>query len=446
MSSGSSPNTIYAVSTGRGAAGVAVIRLSGPAAFAAAQALTDKSLPLPRQAALRRFRHPTTTELLDMGLLLLFPGPHSFTGEDVAELHIHGGLAVVAGMLDALAELPELAAAQAGAFTRRAFDNNRLDLTEVEGLADLIAAETEGQRRQALRQMQGALGALVGGWRDRLVRALAYVEADIDFGEDEGDVPEGLGASVRPDVVALAREISAHLATEGGRGERLRDGLVIAILGPPNAGKSSLINAIARRDVAIVSDIAGTTRDAIEVRLNLGGAPVSLIDTAGLRDSADPIEQEGMRRARAAADQADAVIWLEGNAETVIASGAKQSSHTFTVMNKVDLTPETPSGLRENRFYLSAKNGDGVDVLLDALTRFAAEQIGETQAPAITRAYQREALHACQAALARALAQADPVLAAEDLRLAVRALGRITGRVDVEDLLDVIFSAFCIGK
>ncbi|MCB2102434.1 MAG: tRNA uridine-5-carboxymethylaminomethyl(34) synthesis GTPase MnmE, partial [Rhodobacterales bacterium] len=361
---------------------------------------------------------------------------------DVAELHLHGGRAVVAGVLAALAARPGLRLAEPGEFTRRAFDNGRLDLTEVEGLADLIAAETEAQRRQALRQMRGALGALCEGWRGRLVHALAYLEATIDFSDE--DITVDLDGQVRPVLADLRTAISAHL-DDGHRGERLRDGVRIAIVGPPNAGKSSLLNALARRDVAIVSETAGTTRDVIEVHLDLGGAPVIVADTAGLRDTVDAVEAEGVRRARARAAEADLRLLVLDATGPLDVSLDPGEGETLVLVNKVDLAPPgwaPPAGA----LALSVKTGAGLDHLLTALAERVGGAADAGAAALITRARHREALTETLAALDRCDGDGDPELLAEDLRLAARALGRIAGRVDVEDLLDVIFRDFCIGK
>src|SRR5437868_4140749 len=300
-------STIFALSSGRPPAAIAVVRVSGPRARSALEALAK--LPEPRRAALRRLRKPGTQDVLDDALVLWLPGPNTETGEDMAELHLHGGRAVVAAVLDALGKLPGLRPAEAGEFTRRAFTNGRLDLTAVEGLADLVFAETEAQRAQAMRQYQGLLGERAESWRQRLIGALALVEARIDF-SDEVDVPEDLVGPALRAARELLEEIEETLHDEH-RGERLREGLVVAIAGPPNAGKSSLLNRLARREAAIVSPYPGTTRDVIEVHLDLGGYPVTLLDTAGVRDSDDPVEQEGVRRARARAQAADLVLWIE---------------------------------------------------------------------------------------------------------------------------------------
>jgi tRNA modification GTPase len=408
-------------------------------------------------AHLRRLADPDSRAELDRALVLWFAGPASYTGEDMAELHLHGGRSVVAAVVGALSRRPELRPADPGEFTRRAFDNGKLDLSEVEGLADLIDAETEAQRRQALRQMTGELSRLTEAWRRRLLSGLAHLEAAIDFPEE--DLPESLLDDARTEAAELGGEIGRYLA-DRGRGERLRDGLQIAIVGPPNSGKSSLLNALARRDVAIVSELAGTTRDVIEVHLDLGGYPVTLADTAGLRSLAesggDTVEREGMRRARGRAAAADLKLavfdvtkWpnLEPEALAVV------DRDTLAVLNKIDLGPEIPdqpgpAALRDRpRFAISARTGQGLDRLLEEIERRVVESLGVAgAAPLVTRARHRKALEDCRAALERVAAAALPELAAEDLRLAARALGRIAGRVDVEEVLDVIFRDFCIGK
>jgi tRNA modification GTPase len=428
--------TIYALSSGRAAAGVAIIRLSGPAAPEALRQLTG-SVPQLRRATLRTLRHPQTAAALDQALVLAFAAPHSATGEDMAELHIHGGVAVIEAVLAALALIPDLVPAAPGDFTRRAFDHGKLDLAQVEGLADLIAAETDAQRQQALRQMDGGLSRLYEGWRQQLIQALAFVEADIDFADGEDDVPDGIGARAAAMLQTVQREMAAHLADDG-RGERLRDGYTIAITGPPNAGKSSLLNVLAKRDVAIVSPIAGTTRDSIDVHLNLSGYPVTVIDTAGLRDTADPIEAEGVRRARAKAASADLILALQ-DAAVPLDCGEDRILH---IQTKIDLHPVAPEGRG-----ISVLTGAGLSALIAELTARAAAAMAIGDAPAITRARHRSALTQTVEHLQMACTQDhDLVLAAEELRLAARALGRITGRVDVEDVLDVIFSSFCIGK
>lgn len=445
------PQTIYALSTAPGRAGVAVIRISGPQAGDALLALIGGVLPRPRSASLRRLRAEDGT-LLDEGMVLWFPRPHSFTGEDVVELQVHGGRAVLAALFEALARLPGLRLAEPGEFSRRAFENGKLDLTEAEGLGDLINAETEAQRKQALRQMQGALGQLYEGWRNQLTRALAHLEADIDFPDE--DLPAGVAAEVMPQIARLREEIAAHLA-DNRRGERLRDGLMVAILGAPNVGKSSLLNALSNREAAIVSEIPGTTRDVIEVHLDLGGYPVILADTAGLRDSADRIESEGVARALKRAEAADLkLVVLDATKKSVPKETlALIDTDAIVVANKTDAA-SIPAGYEVNGrpvLGVSVRNGAGMSALLDALEKDVVARIGMTGSATLTRARHREALTDCVAALDRFLTgngrnNPAPELAAEDVRLAARALGRITGRIDVEDLLDVIFRDFCIGK
>ncbi len=438
-------DTIFALASAPGRAGVQVVRLSGPGAGGALRALAGR-LPPPRMATLAALRDPAMGEVFDKALILWFPAPASFTGEDVAELHLHGGRAVLQAATAALGALG-LRVAEPGEFSRRAFEHGKLDLTEAEAIADLVDAETAAQRRQALRQMEGALGRLYEGWRGRLTRALAHIEADIDFPDE--DLPDGVAAAMRPELAALAAEIAGHLE-DSGRGERLRDGIAIAILGAPNAGKSSLLNAIARRDVAIVSSQAGTTRDVIEVQLDLDGYPVTLADTAGLRETLDAVESEGIRRALDRAANADlkllvfdAARWPDLDAPTL----ALLDADAIPVLNKVDATPVASPVLNGRPVVaVSAATGAGLPELLRAVSAAVTERYAPGAAPALTRARHRAALEDCHHALTRALSAPLPELAAEDVRLAARALGRIIGRVDVEDLLDVIFRDFCIGK
>ncbi|WP_085901559.1 tRNA uridine-5-carboxymethylaminomethyl(34) synthesis GTPase MnmE [Kiloniella majae] len=445
--------TIFALSTAPGQAGVAVIRISGSKAKVVLEEMSS-SFPEPRVAALIKLFDPEDKAELDRCLALWFPGPGSFTGEDVVELHLHGGRAVVDGTIEALAKLPNFRPAEAGEFTRRAFDNDKLDLTEVEGLSDLIAAETEAQRKQAIRQMDGELSKLVEGWRDRLVRMLAYLEAEIDFPDEE--LEEGISTQVKHNIEQLKSDIKHHL-DDSHRGERLRNGIKIAIVGPPNAGKSSLLNALARREVAIVSDVAGTTRDIIEVHLDLSGYPVIVSDTAGLREieenTTDGIELEGIRRAKLHAESADlclAVFDIEDrdnfDQETL---KLLDKTSNFVVINKCDKTEENPS-IPVSDFdvtKISTKSGEGIDSLLEKLNTWVISNMGQSgSSSGITRQRHRSALIECLDSLGRSLETDLPELCAEDLRLATRYLGRITGKVDVEELLDVIFRDFCIGK
>ncbi len=443
--------TIFALATAPGRAGIAVLRLSGAKVRDALQAL-GVAVPPPRQVRRARFHDPATGETLDDGLVLFFPAPRSYTGEDMGELHVHGSRAVISALLAVLGHIPGLRLAEPGEFTRRAFENGKLDLTEAEAIADLVEAETAAQRRQALRQLSGELGRLYEGWRRRLLRALAHFEAVIDF-PDEG-LPGDLMAHINHEAGTLAAEISAHLA-DNRRGERLRDGLSIAIVGPPNVGKSSLLNALARREAAITSAIAGTTRDVIEVHLDLGGYPVVAADTAGLRDSSDLVEAEGVRRARARAAEADLkvlVVDATRPQEATPAVCAVVDRDTVVVANKIDLASgPDPAAWTDvlgagQALRLSVLTGAGMDALLARLQREIAQRFGEGASPLITRARHRAALEECLVSLRRYEGAGLPELGAEDLRLAARALGRITGRVDVEDLLDIIFREFCIGK
>jgi tRNA modification GTPase len=475
-------DTIFALSSGRPPAAIAVVRVSGPRAGDAVMALAGR-MPEPRRAMLARLRQRTDDatgaggELLDDALVLWFPGPRSETGEDTAEFQLHGGRAVLAAALAALARVPGLRPAEAGEFTRRAFANGKLDLTRVEGLADLIGAETEAQRRQALRQLNGLIGDAAERWRARLIDALALVEALIDF-PDEGGVPENLLAPALAIAAELEHDIRAVLSDQ--RGERLREGLTVAIAGPVNVGKSTIMNRLVRRPAAIVSPFAGTTRDVIEVNLDLAGYPVTVLDTAGLRETADPVEQEGMRRARERAEQADLVLWVVDAAASDVQAPppaltqGPQAPTVWVLFNKCDLLQcniaerDTDFGslahgleggalgdlgdlgaLGALGFKISAQTGACFDALVDALTNHAARFFGSSESPIITRQRHRSLLNASADSLGRALREGTTgreEIVAEELRLAARALGRLTGRVDVEDVLDVIFRDFCIGK
>lgn len=451
--SGISPDSIAAVSSGAGRAAVAVIRVSGPQAGDAVRALADR-LPEPRRALLARLRHPQSGEHLDQGLVLWFPGPASATGEDLAEFQIHGGRAVVAAVLGALFAVPGVRPAEAGEFTRRGFINGRMDLSAVEGLADLIAADTEGQRRLAFAHAFGHLGARAEEWRARLVRAMALIEAGIDF-SDEDDVPAEVRAAARPEVEALHAELTAALADR--RGAMEREGATIAIAGLPNAGKSSLMNALAARDVAIVSDEPGTTRDVLEVALDLGGHRVALIDTAGLRDAAGAVEAEGIRRARDRIARADLVLWVH-DAAAGPAPGthpdmlASEGATLWLLANKSDAAnapvPSHPIWA-DWWLSLSARTGEGIALLIDSLAQWTSARLAGSEHPVLIRERHRAAAEEAAAHLGNALAAWDALseeLLAEELRRAAHAIGRITGRIHTEDLLDVVFREFCIGK
>jgi tRNA modification GTPase len=437
-------DTIFALSSGPPPAGVAVVRVSGPGARRATERLVD-SLPEPRNVSLRLIKG-IDGEALDQGLVVVFPAPASFTGEDVVELHLHGGRAVVAAVLEALGEIEGLRPAERGEFTRRAFLNRRLDLTEAEGLADLVAAETEAQRRLALRQAGGDLRETFEAWREQLIRARALIEADLDFAEDE-DVPGSVVELAKGEARALAAEIARHLE-DARRGERIRDGAEIVVLGPPNAGKSSLVNALARRSVAIVTPEPGTTRDLIEVRLDIGGYAVTLVDTAGLRTATGIVEAEGIRRAEARGRAADLVLWIEAVDQP--AEGPPDiEAPVLRLGSKADLIDSYPEMRREAAAFdllISSETGQGMEALIGRIEAFLRSSFGGLDSILITRARHREGLKACLAALERSLAAPELELVAEEMRRAGDALGRITGRVDVEDLLDVIFREFCIGK
>lgn len=427
-------DTIFALASAPGRAGVAVVRVSGAKAGAAIETLTGKELPAPRLATLARLSNSGQT--IDEGLVLLFRAPASFTGEDVAEFHVHGGRAVVDAVQSALAGLG-LRPAEPGEFTRRAVENGKLDLTRAEAIADLVDAKTEAQRRQALRQYDGALADLYEGWRAELIRASAWAEAGIDFADEE--IPPEAQARARDLLAQIHKELQEHLR-DSGRGELIREGLTLTVIGPPNAGKSSFVNALVRRDVAIVAETAGTTRDVIEAQLDIAGYVVTVADTAGLREATEAIEAEGVRRALARAESSDLVLLLlDGSTD----QPPPRPRADLIVWNKSDLPwPRVREGLK-----LSLKTGEGMDAVVAAIAGKVRERLeSPIELPVLTRPRHRHALEEASAALERALAAFEPELVAEDLRLALRALGRITGRVDIEALLDVVFKDFCIGK
>jgi len=440
--------TIFALATATGRAGIAVIRVSGSAASSVFGALCKpQNVPSPRQAARRGIYNPLNNELLDRGLVLWFQAPHSFTGEDVVELHLHGGRAVINGVTDVLRQIPGFRYAEPGEFTRRAFENGKFDLTEAEAVADLVNAETDAQRRQSLRQMDGALAHLYENWRSRLMRALAYLEASIDFADEE--LPADVAEHPMKDLQVLEQEIIQHL-DDRNRGERLRDGFSITILGQPNAGKSSLLNALAKRDAAIVSSIAGTTRDIIEIHLDLGGYPVILADTAGLRESSNSIESEGIRRALMRANNADLkILVFDGSAWPLMDEQTRAliDDNAVLVVNKADLLSSFPtSSLGFDPLFLSAKTGEGIPLLIDKLINLIDIRFADTGKISLTRPRHRTALEDCLGHMRRAFVASQAELRTEDVRLAMRALGSITGSVNIDDLLDIIFRDFCIGK
>lgn len=437
-------DTVFALASGSVRAGVAVVRVSGPLAGKTFERLSGKALPEPRRAVLAALHDGGA--MLDRALVLYFRAPASFTGEDVVEYHLHGGRAVVDGVLKALGRVAGCRLAAPGEFTKRAFENGKMDLTEAEAVADLVAAETEAQRAQALAQMEGGLSRLYGGWAESLKTILAHQEADIEFPDE--DMPAGISEGLKPGIEKLRAGIAAHL-DDGRRGERLRDGILVAIVGAPNAGKSSLLNALSNREAAIVSPEAGTTRDVIEVHLDLGGYPVILADTAGLREGAGAVEAEGIRRARDVAARADLKIALfDPLAPRDAGTEGMVDGDTMVVFSKRDLAPPCPNPLPEGEgvYRVSAVTGEGMDAFLKALEARVAGLFRDKDGAPLTRARHREALEEALAALGRALGAPLPELAAEDLRLALRALGRMTGRVHVEEVLDAVFRDFCIGK
>ncbi|XP_070541778.1 tRNA modification GTPase GTPBP3, mitochondrial-like [Ptychodera flava] len=481
--------TIYSLSSGHGKCGVAVVRVSGHRIKDTIRRLTNlEEIPSPRKASYQRFYDPVSREQIDKGLLLWFPGPNSFTGEDVCEFQVHGGPAIINALYTALDRLPGLRPAEAGEFTKRAFQNGKLDLTEVEGLSDLIHAETEAQRKQALRQMQGELGTLYNDWRQRLIKCAASVEAYIDFSEDD-NIEDGVLEDASKMVKSLMIEIEEHLS-DNRRGERLRSGVHVTIAGPPNAGKSSLLNAICQRPAAIVSPIAGTTRDVVETAVNISGYPVLLSDTAGLRETKDVIEQEGVQRALQRAQQADITILVldvmdvntgtvmehimetlgrlrQGQREmisetqnssmnNVLSTESDWTKDTIVVLNKIDsLADKEQEGIlwdetakMRNLCLISCLNGDNFDIFLELLQDRVKAMCGNPSIgnPSLTQTRHRNHLNKCLEALESFHEHQDLVIVAEHLRIAMLQIGKITGKVGAEEILDVLFQDFCIGK
>ncbi len=436
-------DTIFALSSGAVPAAVAIIRVSGKQVRFGLETFTGE-VPAERTAVLRSIRD-RDGDLIDRGLVLFFPAPRSFTGEDCAEFHVHGGRAVVERFLTCLSTLDGFRSAEPGEFTRRAFENGRMDLTAVEGLADLIAAQTDMQRRQALDQSGGKLAQLYDDWRTRLVRIRALIEADFDFADEE-DVPGSVAETIWEPICELMDEIGRHLDGSAA-GQIIRDGYRIVLLGAPNAGKSSLLNALARRDIAIVSEESGTTRDILEVHLDLAGYPVNLNDTAGLREAAGAVEREGMRRALAAADTADLILVLEDSHHPVeIDISGLDEARLLRVGTKSDLTPDAEASGYDCK--ASVRASDGLDALLNLVAAKVRRVAGNPDMALPNRLRHREYLENCLMHLQVAGdGRGQPLeLVAEELRQAGDQLGRLTGRVDVEDLLDVIFAEFCIGK
>lgn len=440
--------TIFAWATAAGRAGVAVLRISGPQAFAALPYLGVEHLPPARHASLVCLKHPLTGSMIDRCLALTFPAPHSFTGEDVLELHCHGSRAVMQQLTEVLCSMPQARLAEAGEFSRRAFFNQKMDLVEAEGLADLIDAETSAQHLQALRQMDGHVGLRYADFRRRIIHALALMEAYIDFPDE--DIPDHVTREAHDTIFALKGEMDDAL-DDRGIGEKIRDGLSVVIIGAPNAGKSSLLNALAKRDAAIVSDQAGTTRDLIDVHLTLDGYALTLTDTAGLRKTCESIEHEGIRRATVKAAQADVKIALfdvvtypELDSQTL----DLVDENTLLIFSKSDAASAPISALIQGKkpLLLSAKNGQGIDALIGQLKDIIHVQMTNAHTPIITRARHRVALQEASDSLSRYLRGGDLELMTEDLRMAAQAIAKITGQIHVDDVLDVVFSSFCIGK
>ncbi len=436
-------DTIYALASGRGAAGVAVIRLSGPQSFEILDKLTRRHDAVQlKQLSRRDLYDPENGDLIDRAMVVRFAGPRSFTGEDMVELHMHGGRAVIEGIYTVLAAQQGTRLADPGEFSRRAFQNGKIDLLAAEAVNDLVQAETARQRQQALAQHGGTLSQTYDRWRGELIRLSAILEAEIDFPDE--DLPENLRDSLAEPLTSLKREMMQHL-DDGQRGERLRDGVRVAILGAPNVGKSSLLNALAARDVAIVSDQPGTTRDVIEVHLDLAGFPVILSDTAGLRETEDRIEDEGIRRAQSQAARADVrLILVDVTDPVAVPPHLDEKSPEIGeihVVNKIDLAAgiEEERSICENAIEISAKTGAGLDTLVAALTERVKARFSGGEAVWLTRQRHRARVEAALAALDRAESGQDVELIAEDVRLAVTELGRLTGKVDVEDVLDVVF-------
>ncbi len=432
-------DTVLAPATAPGRAAIGILRVSGPQSAALCLAVTGRPPPPPRRASLRRLRDPRTGDAIDEGLVVWFPAPGSYTGEDMLELQHHGSPAVARTLIEACLSLPWIRPALPGELTRRAFLAGRMDLTQAEAIADLVEATTRAQARQAMRQLDGELGRLCERWRGRLLDGLAQAEAEIDFGADGDGVPSGLIDGLRELAASVASEIGHVLAT-ARCGERLREGFVVAVIGEPNVGKSSLVNAIARRDVAIVTPMPGTTRDVIEVAIDLDGLPVTLLDTAGLRETSDPVEAEGVARARRRAAEADLRLMIVDRDD---AAGVMADADTVVVRSKVDLAPSSGSNLA-----VSSVTGEGLDRLLEMIAG-RLRRAGAEGAAVVTRERHRLALAEAVETLRHFLdgmGHIEPDLLAEDVRLAAAAVGKVTGRVGIEEILDRIFSRFCIGK
>jgi tRNA modification GTPase len=447
--------TIYSLTTPFGRSGVAVIRVSGQKAVKSLLKVIndEKFKPEPRRAYLKKFKNPHTGDIIDYGLFIYFKGPESFTGEDVIEYHLHGGPAIIKEFLDVLAKETEHRISEPGEFTRRAFENGKIDLTGAEAVADLINAETILQKNQAIRQLGGSLSRLYDGWREELTEILAHLEADLEFPDE--DISDEISNDLLLRLKTLKKDISEHLS-DNNAGERLRDGIKVCVIGAPNVGKSSLVNLLSKREVAIVSDFEGTTRDVIDVHLDIGGYPVILSDTAGLRPDqitnkgADKIESEGIRRAYERAKSADiSLLVFDYNDLPELNPHTKEliGENTLVVFNKCESAKhKVPELGKETGIELSVKENKGLDTLTTRLLEKIKELYGLREAPSLTRQRHREALRDCAACLERVSTNILPELVVEDVRLAIRDLGRVTGSVDVEEILDKIFGDFCIGK
>ena len=442
--------TIYALSTGPGVSGIAVVRISGKDTRVAINKITGKTLPKPRTAVLRKFNKISDNQLIDEGILLWFPGPESYTGEDMAEFHIHGSRAVINEIQNSLSQIPNLRLAEAGEFTKLAFQNGKINLLRAESVADLISSETEIQRQQAIKVMSGKSSDKFNLLRERLLKILSKVEAKIDFPED--DLPSDILLNIHSEAKSIREEIKKIL-NDQKVGERIREGFKISIVGPTNAGKSSLLNYLSKRDVAIVSEIAGTTRDIIEAHLNLDGYPVVISDTAGIRDSKDEIEKKGIRLALKKAENADLnVIVIEPKSvDFTNFIKSKLSKKSILVINKMDLGIDQISKeiKKYNPIYISIKEEKNLDKLINLIRENLKNKFISSNDIFITRERHRLNLEQCFESLKnfeekKSLEDFDR--AAEDLRLATRYLGIIVGKVDVEEILGSIFSDFCIGK
>lgn len=438
-------HTIYALATHPGKSGVSIIRISGTNAMIVVQKLCKRNSIIPRKANFLTLHHPDTNEVIDQSVVIYFASPHSFTGEDIVELHIHGSPAIINILIDILGKFNNFRIAQPGEFARRAFLNNKMDLTQSEGLVDLINAETIIQHKQAIRQYAGELEKLYESWRKDIIKILANIEAYLDFPDEE--IPEDTTNTMNLEIKRIKSEIENHLM-DNRRGEKLRNGLYVAIVGKPNVGKSSLLNYLAKRDVVIVSDIAGTTRDIVEIHLDLEGYPITIADTAGIRESDDLIEAEGIKRAINRSKSADFNIVMFDKESSLPDRETMNliNKNAIIIVNKLDLNMEFDVSELMNPIFISLKTGEGINLLMDKIKLKAEELMSPTSSPQITRERYRFHLTRCLENLNYFNLENDLELAVEDLRLAAREIGAITGNIDIDTILDEIFSSFCIGK